>query len=425
MAFEFDSDTFWDQAHAESELKRVFDICNGCRRCYNLCPSFNDLFARLDVESVDGDAEKLAGSDLRSVTDLCYQCKLCFNHCPYTPPHRWDIDFPRLMLRSKAVQVKREGQPLDDRMLGKVELMGRIGTVFAPLSNWAIRNPLCRWLLEKICGIHRERLLPEYASETFRRWFDRRSLAEPSRGDKKAALFYTCSVNFNDPEVGKACIRVLEKNGVRVACPEQRCCGMPFLDGGDIDSTRASARSNIGSLYPLVQEGYDVVVPGPTCSYMLKREYPMLLSGKEVQSVAARTFDICEYLMRLHAEGKLDTHFARAVGRVAYQIPCHLRAQNIGYKSRDLMELIPDTSVRLIEKCAAIDGTWGLKRQYYDLSRKVAEPLLSEVQESQPDLTVSDCPLAGLQIREGTGKRTLHPVQVLAIAYGLEESPEK
>ncbi|MFQ5903807.1 MAG: heterodisulfide reductase-related iron-sulfur binding cluster, partial [Candidatus Binatia bacterium] len=217
-----------------------------------------------------------------------------------------------------------------------------------------------------------------------------------------------------------ACVEVLEKNGIRVACPEQRCCGMPFLDGGDIEATKNSARANVDSLHALVREGYDVVVPGPTCSYMLKREYPMLLKGDAGQGVAARTFDICEYLMGLHSGGRLDTSFVRGMGRVAYQIPCHLRAQNIGYKSRDLMQLIPDTTVHLIEKCSAIDGTWGLKQQYYDLSMKVAEPLLREIRESRPDWTASDCPLARLQIKQGVGERPLHPVQVLQMAYGLD-----
>jgi len=403
----------------EGELKRVFDICNGCRRCYNLCPSFNDLFTRLDGESVDGDAEKLNAGDLRSVTDLCYQCKLCFNHCPYTPPHRWEVDFPRLLVRSKVVQVKGEGQSVEDRFLGQVDPIGRLGCRFAPLANWALRNRFIRWLMEKTVGIHRERILPAYAAESFRRWFDGRTTRGSTNGNKKVALFYTCTVNFHQPDVGKAAVRVLEKNGIQVACPEQRCCGMPFLDGGDIDATTKSAKANIDSLHALVREGYDIVVPGPTCSYMLKREYPLLVKDGAAQEVAARTFDICEYLMALHGEGKLDTRFVRGAGRVAYQIPCHLRAQNIGYKSRDLMQLIPDTSVHLMEKCAAIDGTWGLKEKYYDLSRKVAEPLLREIRESRPDVTVSDCPLAGLQIEQGTGQRPLHPVQVLQTAYGL------
>lgn len=415
---------FWDESAVEGELKRVSDICNGCRRCFNLCPSFNDLFASLDREDVDGDAEKLTRADLKNVTDLCYQCKLCFNHCPYTPPHRWEVDFPRLMLRAKAVQTRRDGQSLQDRFLGQVDVSGRLGSLFAPVMNWLNRNSLSRRLIEKVIGIHRDRILPDYASQTFRQWFDGRVSSRVSDSGKKVILFYTCSVNFNEPEIGKACVRVLERNGVEVRCPEQRCCGMPFLDGGDIDATKKNAEANVASLQPWVTKGYDIVVPGPTCSYMLKREYPWLSNSESAKAVAAKTFDICEYLMSLHSEGKLDTRFARGAGKIAYQIPCHLRAQNIGFKSRDLMQLIPDTTVQTFEKCAAIDGTWGLKEQYFDLSLKVAEPLLKAICEGAPDLTVSDCSLAALQIQQGTRMKPLHPVQVLDRAYGSVEGKD-
>ena len=422
MANEFDSQSFWDASQLDTELKRVADICNGCRRCYNLCPSFNDLFERLDQEAIDGDAEKLAGKDFKSITDLCYQCKLCFNHCPYTPPHRWEIDFPRLMLRSKAVETKATGQSRQDRLLGQVDRLGRLGTLFAPVVNWLNRNRLNRWLLEKFLGIHRDRVLPNYATQTFRAWFDQRKAGTPpANGSSKVALFHTCTVNYQEPAIGQAAVRVLEKNGIHVGVPEQRCCGMPFLDGGDIESTKNNARANIESLSRFVQQGYDIVVPGPTCSYMLKREYPAMIAGEAAQKVAEKTLDICEYLMRLHSEGKLSTSFTKAMGQIAYQIPCHLRAQNIGFKSRDLMELIPGTSVQLIEKCAAIDGTWGLKRQYFDLSLKVAEPLLREIRGGNPDLTVSDCPLAGLQIEQALKRKSVHPIQVLERAYGLDQ----
>jgi glycerol-3-phosphate dehydrogenase subunit C len=252
MSLDAESKVFWDPSDVAGELKRVFDICNGCRRCYNLCPSFNDLFERVDRDEIDGDAQKLSSTDLKSVTDLCYQCKLCFNHCPYTPPHRWQIDFPRLMLRSRAVQTRREGQSLQDRFLGQVDVIGRLGNLFAPLMNWLHRNPLQRWLMEKTVGIHRSRILPTYASETFRQWFDKRVSKRSSGAGKKVILFYTCSVNFNEPQVGKACVRVLERNGVEVQCPEQRCCGMPFLDGGDIEAAKSNAKANLDSLYPWV-----------------------------------------------------------------------------------------------------------------------------------------------------------------------------
>jgi Fe-S oxidoreductase len=420
MSFDVNGKSFWDAPQLETELRRVSDICNGCRRCYNLCPSFNDLIDRLDSESVDGDAEKLTAGDFKSVTDLCYQCKLCYNHCPYTPPHRWEIDFPRLMLRSKAVETRTKRQSHQDRFLGQVDRLGKLGSMFAPMVNWLNGNRINRWMMEKFLGIHRDRILPPYAPETFRSWFDKRRPARISGTRTKVALFYTCSVNYNYPEVGRACVRVLEKNGAQIAAPEQRCCGMPFLDGGDIESTKKNARANVESLDRLARQGYEIVAPGPTCSYMLKREYPMMLEGEAVQRVAAKTLDICEYLMRLHGEGKLVTSFVKGMGRIAYQIPCHLRAQNIGYKSRDLMQLIPNTSVYLIERCAAIDGTWGLKRQYFDLSLKVAEPLLREIRDGRPDLIVSDCSLAGLQIQQGMSQKPLHPIQVLERAYGLE-----
>jgi Fe-S oxidoreductase len=420
MSLDLNNKSFWDASQLDVELKRVADICNGCRRCYNLCPSFNDLFGRLDTGSVDGDAGKLTAGDFKSITDLCYQCKLCYNHCPYTPPHRWEIDFPRLMLRSKAVETRNKGQSRQDRFLGQVDRLGKLGSMFAPMVNWLNRNRLNRWMMEKFLGIHRDRIVPSYASETFRSWFDKRGSESGSGNGNRVALFYTCTVNYHEPAVGRACVRVLEKNRVQVVSPEQRCCGMPFLDGGDIESTKNNARANVESLYRFVRQGYEIVVPGPTCSYMLKREYPMLIEGEAVQEVAAKTLDICEYLMRLHNEDKLLTSFAKGMGRIAYQIPCHLRAQNIGYKSRDLMQLIPDTTVRLIERCSAIDGTWGLKQQYFDLSLKVAEPLLREIRDSQPDFIVSDCSLAGLQIQQGIGQRSLHPVQILERAYGLE-----
>ncbi|MGE5304321.1 MAG: anaerobic glycerol-3-phosphate dehydrogenase subunit C [Alphaproteobacteria bacterium] len=422
MSLDPENKLFWDESAVEGELKRVSDICNGCRRCFNLCPSFNDLFNRLDRDEIDGDAEKLTRADLKSVTDLCYQCKLCFNHCPYTPPHRWEVDFPHLMLRAKAVQTQRDGQAFQDRILGQVDVVGRLGNLFAPLMNWLNRNSLNRRLMEKAIGIHRDRILPHFAAQTFRQWFDRHAGKESSEAGKKVLLFYTCSVNFNEPEIGKACVRVLERNGVEVRCPEQRCCGMPFLDGGDIKATKENADANVASLYPWVAKGYDIVVPGPTCSYVLKQEYPWLLKSDSAKTVAAKTFDICEYLMALHGEGKLDTHFSRGAGKIAYQVPCHLRAQNIGFKSRDLMQLLPATTVETFEKCAAIDGTWGLKEQYFELSLKVAEPLLNAIRETAPDLTVSDCSLAALQIQQGTRTKPLHPIQVVALAYGLDEN---
>lgn len=418
MSLDLRSETFWSRRALDGELRRVFDICNGCRRCYHLCPSFNVMFERLDDQTVDGDSEKLSPMDFKGVLDECYQCKLCYNHCPYTPPHRWAIDFPRLMLRSKAVEAKEQGVSFPDKILGNTDLMGRWGSALAPLANWANRTPLLRALLEKVAGIHRERMLPPYHRQTFARWFvDRPSFTGATNG--RVILFYTCFVNYNAPEVGKATVAVLERNGIEVLCPEQRCCGMPYLDGGDVAQASANARFNVERLFPLVQQGFPIIAPGPTCSYVLKYEYPFLVEGEEAKRVVAQTFDLCEYLMRLKGEDRLETGFVKGMGRIAYHLPCHLKAQNIGYKSLELLNLIPGTTVDLIEGCSGIDGTWGLKRQYFDLSFQVADRLLRGIREARPDLIVSDCPLAGLQIQQGTGRKPLHPVQVLKEAYGL------
>ncbi len=410
---------FWSLAHVEQELRRVYDICNGCRRCITLCPSFKDLFKSLDTEEVDGEAGQLAPAALKRVVDLCYQCKLCFNHCPYTPPHRWQVDFPRLMLRARAAEAKQNGVTLQDRMLGNTDLVGRLGTLMAPLANWANTLAPHRAFLQAVAGIHRRRNLPRFARPRFSAWFGRRAPAA-FVPQAQVALFATCVVEYNDPAVGKAAVAVLERNRVDVAFPAQRCCGMPYLDGGAVEEAQALIRENVRSLAAAVREGREIVVPGPTCSYMLKQEYPWLDGSDDARLVASRTRDLFEYLMRLAALGKLDMGFSRRPGKIAYHLPCHLRAQNLGTKSADLLRLIPGAEVEVIERCSGVDGTWGFKREYYELSLQVAEPLFKELGDARPDRVASDCPLAGLQIAQGTGLAPRHPIQIVADAYGLD-----
>lgn len=421
MAFHLGSDTFWSEPALDQELRRVFDLCNGCRRCYSLCPSFNTLFGRLDDERVDGEAEKLSGGDLRIVGAECYQCKLCYNHCPYTPPHRWAIDFPRVMLRQKVVQSKHEGISLQDKVLGRTDLIGRVACMAAPLFNRLNRVRWSRRLIEATLGIHRDWPLPDYASEPLDHWFRRegwRMAATVVSPQAKVVLFPTCSVNYNDVAAGQAAVRVLVRNRIEVAVEYPRCCGMPALDGGDLRAALEAARLNVRVLSERVVAGFDVVVPGPTCSYVLKQEYPALLEDEASRQVSAHTFDLSEYLMRLHSQAGLDTEFSRSPGTVAYHLPCHLKAQNIGFKSRDLLQLT-GARVDLIEKCSAVDGTWGMKAQYHELSLKWAKPLLEAVEAAKPDIVATDCPLSALRIFQGTGKRPVHPVQVLLQAYGL------
>jgi Fe-S oxidoreductase len=321
-----------------------------------------------------------------------------------------------MMLRSRVTRAAREGIRLRDRLLGNPELLGRFGSALPRLANWANRSRVVRWLMEKTLGIDRRRRLPRYARR-FSRWFRRQT---PPRGlgrGGKVALFYTTPVEYNAPETGQATVRVLWRNGIEVICPEQVCCGMPALDGGDVRGATRRARRNLASLGRAVAAGYDVVVPGPTCSRMLKQEYPLLVPGEETMRVASRVYDLGEYLMRLHAEGKLDREFKRTLGKVAYQAPCHLRVQEIGFKSRDLLRLVPGTTVELLERCSGMDGTWGFKHEFYEDSCKVARPLVRALDEAQPDLLVSDCPLAALAMEEvrasasATPRRTRSPAE--------------
>ncbi|MGH7322472.1 MAG: heterodisulfide reductase-related iron-sulfur binding cluster, partial [Candidatus Rokuibacteriota bacterium] len=384
--FDIRAPEFWDRRALDRELRRVYDICNGCRRCLPLCPSFKDLMGSLDRDEVDGEAERLAGADMQRVVDLCYQCKLCYNHCPYTPPHRWMVDFPRLMLQARAVAVsERGGITRQDRMLGNTELVGRLGAATAPLANWAMANPAHRALLQAVVGIHKDRNLPRFHRESFSRWFARHPAPVPDSPMGRVALFATCSVEYNFPQAGRAAVAVLRHNQVDVIHPPQRCCGMPYLDGGGVAEARRLIDENVRSLGPAIREGREIVVPGPTCSYMMKQEWPWLAEDRETAAlIAGRTRDLFEYLASAHARGRLDLRFRVNPGRVAYQLPCHLKAQNMGTKSADILQLT-GADVTVIERCSAVDGTWGFKREYYQLSMKVAEPLFRAVEGAQPD----------------------------------------
>ncbi len=422
MTLDIRSPEFWQLDQVDGELRRVYDICSGCRRCLPLCPSFKVMFDRLDADAVDGAVEKLPAADVKEVVDLCYQCKLCYNHCPYTPPHRWAVDFPRLMLRARAAEARQKGVTLQDRFLGNTELVGRLGGLTAPVSNWVNGVWVNRKFMEATVGIHRARRLPLFHRQTLSQWFDRRKPASLDRAvgppRDRVALFATCSVEYNDPATGKAAVAVLEKNGVDVTLPAQRCCGMPYLDGGAVKEAKRLIADNVRSLGEQVRQGRQIVVPGPTCSYMLKQEYPWLDDSEDASLVAANTRDLFEYLAGLHAEGRLDTSFPRPPGKVAYQLPCHLRAQNMGTRSADVLRLT-GAEVEVVEKCSAVDGTWGMKKQYFELSMQLARPLFKGIESAQPDRVATDCPLAALQIHQGTGRPAQHPIRILADAYGI------
>jgi Fe-S oxidoreductase len=312
-----------------------------------------------------------------------------------------------------------------DRLLLKTDLIGKFGSAFAPMVKWLLGLTPVRALLEPVVGVHRDRHILAFSSETFSRWWTTRGgAAVPPSVSRKVALFGSCLVNYQATDVGKASVQVLEKNGVHVVLPDQRCCGMPAYDIGDTAAIQQAAASNTAAFLPWVEQGYDIVVPVPSCSLMWKREYPEVVGGEGVKKVAERTYDICEYLMKLKREGSLSVDFIKKPGRVAYQIPCHLRDQNIGFKSKELMEAA-GASVEVVEKCSGHDGSWSAKTEFFPLSMMIAKKAVRAIEQVPADVVVSDCPLAAVQLDQAGaaahvgGLQTKHPIQIVRDAYGL------
>ena len=430
---------YFDARDLEQELKRAFQICHECRMCVNYCGSFPDLFGRIDRKVDAGaaeGAEKIDADDIKSVSDQCWQCKLCYIKCPYTADEgaKELLDFPRLMARERAARAQRDGIPLVDRILGEPQTIGALGAgPMAPMSNFVLASRLVRKVQEAVTGISAEFPLPPMARETFGDWLAKRRKSgkgpTPKEGEevREVVLFPTCYGEFNTPEVARAAVVVLEHNGFRVIVPGKEesdtegltCCGMPNLDGGDIAGYTKKVLANVALLHPHVKAGRKIVVPGPTCGYTMKREWAEYVQTPEVKEVAGATMDLMEFLVTVAREKKLDREFKESLGKVAYHAACHLRAQKVGFPGARILGIVPDTDVRVIEECSAVDGTWGMKAAYYETGRKYAQRLVQGVESAEPDVVVSDCTLAGLRIGKENETRVIHPIQALAEAYGL------
>ncbi|HEX4208850.1 MAG TPA: anaerobic glycerol-3-phosphate dehydrogenase subunit C [Candidatus Binataceae bacterium] len=409
---------YWDRTKLDKEVERVFDICHGCRLCFNLCPAFPALFEAVDAKG--DDVRNLSAAENQHVIDLCYECRLCEIKCPYTPRdgHEFQLDFPALVLRSRAVDAREHGVKLRERILGNPVRAGKLGTLAPKLANWSCRSTLQRRLMEQVVGIHRDKQLPEFAEQTFEKWVEVNGLPPaPAEPAAKVAIFQTCTVNYYNTAPGKALVKVLARNGCATKCPKQNCCGMPAMDGGDVAFAQKQARANIESLLPLVREGYKVAAINPSCSLMMRRDYPTLIGTPEAHELAAAIVDPHELLYTLRRAGKFNRDFQSTPGRVAYHIPCHLKAQNIGFRARDLMRQIPGVEVVSVEACTAHDGTWAMKKENFALSMEWGEKAFAGMREAAGEVMATDCPLAAIQIEQGTGVRPLNPIEILARAY--------
>ncbi len=422
---------FWDEDALHGEMDRIFDICHTCRRCLPLCNAFPTLFDLID-ESETMEVDSLTRADHQKVVDRCYLCDMCFMaKCPYVPPHEWEVDFPHLMMRAKAIRHRQGGASFRDNLLTRTDRLGRLAArpAVAPLVNWANRSRPVRAFMEMVLGVHRARELPPFASRTFATWKKGYvpGQAEAIPGETttgRVAIFATCYVNYQFPELGRDLVAVLEHNGLPLRFVDgEECCGMPRLELGDVDGVMAAKEALIPKLVELVEDGWDIVVPVPSCALMFKQEYPNVDPGDaRAGKVAERVFDPFEYLMLRHKEGLLSTDFQRPLGKVAYHRPCHQHVQNIGAQTQRLLELVPDTEVSAFERCSGHDGTWGVKVEWFETSLKIGRPLFRRVREAEPDHYASDCPIAGSQIKQGleTERKPNHPLTLLRLAYGLE-----
>jgi len=421
---------FYDADALQKELDRVFDICHGCRRCFNLCNSFPTLFSLID-ESKSGELDGVDKQAYGQVVDQCYLCDMCYmTKCPYVPPHPWNVDFPHLMLRAKAVKNRSGAPRWRDRVLSSTDMVGRLAgiPVVAEVVNAVNRSSVGRKLLDAALGVHPEAPVPPYRSNTLRKQLARRPkpalAAQAAAGTRgKVALFATCYGNRNEPQLGLDLVSVFEHNGIEVALvAQENCCGMPKFELGDLAAVADLKSKNLPPLLVMIDSGYDIVAPIPSCVLMFKQELPLMFPDEpDVAKVRRHIFDPFEYLALRHKAGLMRTDFARPLGKIAYHVACHLRVQNIGLKTRDVLQLIPGTTVEPIERCSGHNGTYGVKREFRDTSMKIGKPVMQRVQASGADFYASDCPMAGHQIESGLDPATppTHPLTLLRMAYGL------
>jgi glycerol-3-phosphate dehydrogenase subunit C len=423
---------FYDMAKIEAEMHRVFDICHGCRRCFNLCDSFPRLFDLIDA-SPTGELDSVAVADYKPVVDACTLCDMCFmTKCPYVPPHEFDLDFPHLMLRYRAAELHNGKRHEMADELAKTDRNGRLAGLAAPVANWAMarHNHLTLPLLEAVAGVARDAELPKYNGQTFQQ----QALEAPKLNrdapafGRKAVLYATCFVEYHNAGIGKAMQAILAHNGVETEISYPGCCGMPQLEQGDIADVAAKAKTVAAALKPYIEAGYRVVAPVPSCALMLKFEWPLILPADEkVKRLAKSTWDISEYIVDIARKEGLAPGLGTLEGGVTVHIACHARAQNMGQKATELMRLLPDTKVDVIERCSGHGGSWGVRKEFFEIGLKVGKPAARQAAKNETAFVASECPLAAPHIIQGIerlgGDKKLpeqgHPIELFARAYGL------
>jgi len=426
------SEDFYNEDSMNAELERVYDICHGCRRCVSLCASFPTLFDLVD-ESDTMEVDGVDKKDFMKVVDQCYLCDLCYmTKCPYTPPHEWNLDFPHLMLRAKAVKYKKGEVLARDKFLSNTDGLGMFAGI--PIVTQAVnavnKTAFTRGVLENVLGVDKKAWLPEFATTKFRS-SAKRSAAHPVKdGAKtpgKVAIYSTCYVNYNEPGIGHDLLAILDHNEIPyVMVEKEACCGMPKLEQGDLQGVAEKKAINIPHLAKLAKEGYAILTAIPSCTLMYKQELPLMFPDcADTQLVKEAMWDPFEYFVVRNRDGLLKTDFKESLGQVSYHIPCHSRVQNVGRKTAEMLQLVLDTKLNVVERCSGHAGTYGVKKEYHAMSMKIGKPVFKAMANDEPDYISSDCQLAGHHIAQGMEEGGMkkaemaHPLSLLRIAYAI------
>jgi glycerol-3-phosphate dehydrogenase subunit C len=426
ISYDTEEPRYWDPSALDKEVHRAFEICHGCRMCFKYCDSFPRLFTLLD-QKLEGDVRRIGAPETDHVMEACFQCKLCEVQCPYTPreKHEFRLDFPKLVHRYRALKARGEGVPLRDRLLGNPDAAASLARLSLGMANLMNRIPPHRFLMEKVLGVHRSKLLPDFARVTFERWAQRtgRTVERPAGpGDPEVVVFQTCFVQHNEPQIGRDTLEVLERNQVKAACVcGLQCCGMPAWEHGDLDTLHRQALNNLEILLPFVDQGAKVLALNPTCGMMMRREYAELLpaaSRDAARRLAAAIMDPSEFLWSIREQARFNSAFRSTPGKaVAYHAPCHLRAQGVGFKGRDLLRRIPGVQPKAVMECCGHNGTYAMKVEGFEASQRIGQKAFEGMKAAQAEVWASDCPLAALQFQQHAGVKPLHPMSVLARAY--------
>jgi glycerol-3-phosphate dehydrogenase subunit C len=433
-ALDWHNPDFYDAEKLDAELRRVFDICHGCRRCFNLCDSFPRLFDLID-ESQSGELDSVDSAGFAAVVDACTLCDMCFmTKCPYVPPHEFDLDFPHLMLRARAIEQRNGAVGFAARQMTQTDRNGAMARYVAPLANWALdeKNKLTRPLMEKAAGIHRDAALPKFHRKTLVSEAERD--APPLNRDapafgRKVVLYATCYGNYNNPEIGRAARAVLARNGVETKILHPNCCGMPQFEQGDLGAVADKAQRAARALTPWIHKGYDIIALMPSCALMLKFEWPLIVpEDPAVIRLSKATSDIAQYIVDIAKNEGIAEGLSPLDGGVTIHLACHARAQNMGAKAAQMMRLIPDSDIKVIERCSGHGGSWGVMKDNFETALKIGRPAMRQAIRNATKYVVSECPLAGLHLAQGIERLAesdtmpqipSHPIVLFARAYGI------